>query len=387
MTFRLIKPRGRAVPLVIEVPHAGTQVPNEAQATLAAETRDLLRDADLFVDELFEGVTSHGATLLCADVSRYVVDLNRFESDVDRRAVTGLEPANDNSPRGLIWCETTDGRPALRRPLTLAEFEARMTGFYHPYHRALADTLHALREEFGYAVLLAAHSMPSVGRSGHGDRGMRRADVVPGSRGRTTADASLIDTLESHFRAAGLSVRHDDPYRGGATTIRWGRPAEGLHARSSGTESRALHGRKHEPKAERQVSLVGFALRRVDPAHHRGRTRARPTRIAYRRAVRSADERVLRRHRHRPPHFEAIAAVGGLQVVHFLPCDAQDSPHRRSHVLVQPVRELDDDHGATPRSAHQSSCYGSPGLRAELSEHDLHEGEDSMRRAQGHLTK
>jgi N-formylglutamate amidohydrolase len=40
----------------------------------------------------------------------------------------------------------------------------------------------------------------------------------------------VIDAVEQHFRAAGLSVRHDEPYRGGATTARWGRPHEGLHA-------------------------------------------------------------------------------------------------------------------------------------------------------------
>jgi N-formylglutamate amidohydrolase len=54
--------------------------------------------------------------------------------------------------------------------------------------------------------------------------------VVPGTRGKTTAARAVIDAVEQHFRAAGLSVRHDDPYRGGATTARWGRPHEGFHA-------------------------------------------------------------------------------------------------------------------------------------------------------------
>jgi N-formylglutamate amidohydrolase len=72
--------------------------------------------------------------------------------------------------------------------------------------------------------------MPSVGRSGHGDPGVRRADIVPGSRGRTSADSRVIDLVDAHFRAAGLSVRHDDPYRGGFSTGHYGRPSSGRHA-------------------------------------------------------------------------------------------------------------------------------------------------------------
>jgi N-formylglutamate amidohydrolase len=58
----------------------------------------------------------------------------------------------------------------------------------------------------------------------------RRADVVPGTLGRTSADARVIELVDQHFRAAGLSVRHDEPYRGGFTTAHYGRPLAGIHA-------------------------------------------------------------------------------------------------------------------------------------------------------------
>jgi N-formylglutamate amidohydrolase len=72
--------------------------------------------------------------------------------------------------------------------------------------------------------------MPSIGRASHGDTGVRRADIVPGTRGRSTADPRVIDLVDSHFRAAGLTVRHDDPYRGGYTTGHYGQPRAGVHA-------------------------------------------------------------------------------------------------------------------------------------------------------------
>jgi N-formylglutamate amidohydrolase len=72
--------------------------------------------------------------------------------------------------------------------------------------------------------------MPSTGRRALTGREVRRADVVPGTRGRTTADARIIDLIDLHFREAGLSVKHDDPYRGGWTTSTYGAPRRGQHA-------------------------------------------------------------------------------------------------------------------------------------------------------------
>ena len=57
-----------------------------------------------------------------------------------------------------------------------------------------------------------------------------RADVVPGTRGRTSAASVYIDCADALFRGAGLSIRHDDPYRGGFTTGHYGRPVDDVHA-------------------------------------------------------------------------------------------------------------------------------------------------------------
>jgi N-formylglutamate amidohydrolase len=228
--FRLARPMGRPIPVLIEIPHAGTEIPADVADSVLATKLDVQRDADLFVDELYDDAPTVGAVLLAARYSRYVVDLNRFEEDVDRRAVPDAPGGRHGLPRGVLWSETTDGRPAMRAPLSLAAFTQRLDRYYRPYHRALATEVAALHERFGYVVVVSAHSMPSTARALPGERALRRADVVPGTRGRSTAGAPVIDTVETHFRAAGLSVRHDDPYRGGATTVRWGRPEDGIHA-------------------------------------------------------------------------------------------------------------------------------------------------------------
>jgi len=230
MSFRLERPAHRARHVVVEVPHASVRVPRSLRAAVRVAPLDLARDADLFVDRLFAGAPSRGAPLLTAVWSRYVVDLNRTEDDVDAASVVGAAARPGGSPRGVIWRETTNGVPVFDEPMSADALETRLERYYRPYHSTLESLVLETKRADGAAVLVAAHSMPSTGRAGHSDPRRRRADIVPGTRARTTAAGVVIDTVERHFRAAGLSVEHDVPYRGGATVARWGRPADAMHA-------------------------------------------------------------------------------------------------------------------------------------------------------------
>jgi N-formylglutamate deformylase len=227
-SFRLERASGEESPVVVEVPHAGLLVDPESSATMIAPLRAVGRDADLYVDELFADAARHGATLLSATHSRLVLDLNRGPRDFDALAAEGGQA--QALPRGLVWRLSTDGDPVLASKLSAAEVSRRLSALYLPYHAALLAELERKRERFGFAVLLCAHSMPSTGRRGHVDVGNGRADVVPGSRGRTSAAAVVIDTVADVARRRGLSVKHDDPYRGGFSTAHYGRPHEGFHA-------------------------------------------------------------------------------------------------------------------------------------------------------------
>lgn len=228
MYFAVQEPKGGEIPVVVEIPHAGVFVDAASLATLAAPGRAIGQDADLFVDELYAGAADLGATVLAAMVSRYVCDLNRAETDIDHLAVQGA-PTRP-TPHGLIWRSTTENLPALLGPLDRRELTRRLDLVYRPYHRTLAAILEAKRAKFGFAILVCAHSMPSAGRPGHIDAGRERADIVPGSRGRTSATAAVIDAPEQLARQVGWTVTHDDPYRGGYSTAQYGRPDLKCHA-------------------------------------------------------------------------------------------------------------------------------------------------------------
>lgn len=215
-------------PVVVEVPHAGLGLDAPSLSTLIAPARAIAQDADLFVDELYADAPAEGATFLYSRVSRYVCDLNRSERDLDGMTVEGR--SGKPAPHGLVWRLTTENLPALSAPLEAAELERRLTQIYRPYHAALERLIAQKLERFGHVILLSGHSMPSRGRVGHADPGRARADVVPGTRGKTTAVASVIQVAEDLAKEQGWTVAHDDPYRGGFTTGHWGRPHEGIHA-------------------------------------------------------------------------------------------------------------------------------------------------------------
>jgi N-formylglutamate amidohydrolase len=224
--FEVIEPKSAETPVIVEAPHAGLWLDAESAMWTVTPARSIARDADLYVDELFAGAPDHGATFLYARLSRYVVDLNRDETDYDGAAVIG-GPSGDR-PRGVIWRMSSDGLPVLRDAVPPREYERRMERFYRPYHAALRELIARKHERFGFCVVLCAHSMPTPRRHGRVER--KTADIVPGTRGRTTAADVWINTVDDVARSFGWEIHHDRPYRGGFTTGHYGRPRDGVHA-------------------------------------------------------------------------------------------------------------------------------------------------------------
>lgn len=222
--FEIWRPQPDAeTPLVVEIPHAGLWVPAEALCLLDVAARSLAEDADLHVDVLYKRCAELGASAIVCTLSRYVVDMNRSELDVDGLAVAGRK-SQHAALRGVVWRESGRGERVLRRSLTEDEFALRLARYHRPYHQAFTELIAEKKRRFGFAVVLAAHSMPS-----RTDRLGAVADVVPGSRGRTSASEVVLDAVERLTERHGLSLRHDSPYRGGYTTGHYGKPRDGIH--------------------------------------------------------------------------------------------------------------------------------------------------------------
>ena len=84
-----------------------------------------------------------------------------------------------------------------------------------------------MHRDFGAAVLIDCHSMPST--AGAKDE-RPRADVVLGDRYGTSCVAVVAETIEATLRGFGYVVSRNKPYAGGFITEHYGNPAAGLHA-------------------------------------------------------------------------------------------------------------------------------------------------------------
>ena len=232
MSFFTIKGPMTPSNVVVNVPHAGTAIPESIRDTIVGRTEDMHRDVDWAVDFLYEDAPKHGAALMYTDVSRFVIDLNRGRAEISDEAVDFQLSGRTKGiygRRGLLWLETTFGATVVDRPLSRAELDARLS-FYDPYHKALRDTLDRCAAQYGNAILIDGHSMPSVGRAGHPDEGVERADIVLGDAEGRSCPAALTDCVEAVFTAADYSVARNVPYKGGFNTKHYGHLDCGFHA-------------------------------------------------------------------------------------------------------------------------------------------------------------
>ncbi len=226
-----IEPRG---PVVFNSPHSGSIYPREFLATSRLEVATLRRSEDCFVDELILGVLKRGHPLMRAHFPRCYVDVNREPYELDPRMFDGRLPsfANTRSMRvagglGTIARVVGDAQEIYSQRIPVDDAIRRIESLYKPYHRALRRLFTRVHRDFGAAVLVDCHSMPST--AGAKDE-RPRADVVLGDRYGTSCVPAVSETIETTFRELGYLVSRNKPYAGGFITEHYGNPTVGLHA-------------------------------------------------------------------------------------------------------------------------------------------------------------
>ncbi len=208
-------------PLLVSMPHVGLRLPDDLAARLSAPAR-ALPDTDWHVDRLYDFAAGLGASLIQADYSRYVVDLNRPPDD--RPLYPGA------SGTGLCPETLFDGTPLYLKGQEpdLDEIAGRLVRFWRPYHVRLAEALAELKARHGFALLFDAHSIRSeVPRLFEG----RLPDLNFGSADGASAAPDLASAMYDVCRSAeGFTAVRDGRFTGGYITRHYGRPADGIHA-------------------------------------------------------------------------------------------------------------------------------------------------------------
>jgi N-formylglutamate deformylase len=211
----------RQAPIVVSVPHYGTQpVPGVApedylEARFATFAYGF---ADTFAAELYGDLHEDGATVLATPISRMFVDVNRRRDDFERH------DDEVRSRRGVVRTHTMREAPIFARPLRAAELEARLRAFYDPYYATLERLLAEACSAYGYALLLDAHT--------GSPRRMKDHQVIIGTCHEATCAPELAAAVKAVFARHGLQA-HDNVsgYTGGNIVATYGQPrARRVHA-------------------------------------------------------------------------------------------------------------------------------------------------------------
>ena len=217
MTGWLDIKRGDA-PLVVAFPHTGADLADTGDAFRSEWIAR--RDADWWVDQLYDFAADLGATTIRTGISRSVIDVNRDPSGASLypgQATTELCPTT-----------TFDGEPLYRDGgPDDAEIARRRTRWFDPYHAAIAAEIARRRAIYPRVVLYDAHSIRShVPRLFDGE--LPQLNI--GTNGGRTCDPALASTIDGICAASGHSHVLDGRFKGGWTTRHYGRPESGVHA-------------------------------------------------------------------------------------------------------------------------------------------------------------
>lgn len=212
--------RGR-LPLLISIPHSGTEVPHEIAQRFTSAGSTLI-DTDWHVDELYSFAVDLGASVIKSNYSRYVVDMNRAP---DSASLYVADPTTPVCPS-----RTFGGDPIYMsgQEPDAAEIAARVSQYWQPYHDRIALELQHIRSQHGRALLWDAHSIASeipglfAGVLPEFNLGTRDHASCPREIGNALLD---IVTTDGKYSAV-LNGR----FKGGYITLHYGRPAEGVYA-------------------------------------------------------------------------------------------------------------------------------------------------------------
>ncbi|MEJ2435143.1 MAG: N-formylglutamate amidohydrolase [Pseudolabrys sp.] len=232
--FEILEPAACAGPVLFNSPHSGSTYPPAFLAMSRLDIATLRRSEDSFVDELVAGVVRQGFPLMRAHFPRCYVDVNREPYELDPRMFEGRLPsfANTRSMRvagglGTVARVVGDAQEIYDQRIPVDEALRRIETLYKPYHRALRRLFTRLHRDFGAAMLVDCHSMPSS--AGHRDE-RARPEFVIGDRYGTSCVGVVSETVEQALRGLGYGISRNKPYAGGFITEHYGNPAAGLHA-------------------------------------------------------------------------------------------------------------------------------------------------------------
>ena len=207
-------------PLVLGLPHTGTELPDDIAAGLNATGR-ALADTDWHIHSLYDGLVEN-VTTIRTRIHRYAIDANRDP------AGQSLYPGQNTT----TLCPTTDfdGAPIYLDGMApnAAEIERRSKAYHAPYHAALEAEMKRITALHGFAILYDCHSIRS--HIPFLFDGTLPDFNIGTNMGQTCAPSIERAVQDICAQATDYTSVLNGRFKGGYATRHYGRPSEGWHA-------------------------------------------------------------------------------------------------------------------------------------------------------------
>lgn len=219
--YTISQPTAAPVPIIISSPHSGTFFPEPIKSRIKTEFAAAPDDTDWFIHKLYDFAPSMGITMIAANYSRWVIDLNRDPLQKplynDGRVITGLCPTTNFNGLPLYSGNVPDE----------AEIQQRIEDYFLPYHKKIEQLLAETKSRFGKALLFDAHSIRKI------VPGIQKdpfPDLILGDNDLTSASPKIIAAASDGLLTGDYEVAHNHPFKGGFITRSFGKPREDIHA-------------------------------------------------------------------------------------------------------------------------------------------------------------
>jgi N-formylglutamate deformylase len=206
-------------PLLVSMPHTGTEIPADLECSFVSPWL-ARKDADWWVEQLYDFALGLGATVARTAISRSAIDVNRDPSG------RSLYPGQNTTE--LCPTTTFDGEPLYRERCApeAAEIARRRDTFFDPYHRAVRTEIDRLLDKHGRIVLFEAHSIRSrIPRLFDGE--LPHFNI--GTNSGLSCDEVLSRAVAGICTESAFTHVTNGRFKGGYTTRRFGEPGKGVH--------------------------------------------------------------------------------------------------------------------------------------------------------------
>lgn len=223
--------------VILSSPHSGSYYPADLVSAARLDPVALRRSEDAFVDQLIAHGVSCGMDVFSATHARAFVDVNRDPAELDPSLFFD-PPSLPTKPSdrvqaglGVLPRVVGVGLDIYAHRFSFAAAQRRITELHKPYHARLTQLVAEARARHGFAILLDWHSMPSAAvMNTRSHNSSSRPRIVLGDFGGRACAPHVTEAVLNTFDRRGYAVAVNDPYAGGYTTQRYGKPHQGVHA-------------------------------------------------------------------------------------------------------------------------------------------------------------